>query len=575
MPLAAGSTLKDTFVLERELGEGGMGVVWLARHRVLDSRVAVKVLHARCADDESARARFEQEARAIARVDSPHVVRIFDYGLTDEGEPFFVMELLAGRDLRAELDARGALGCADAVRIVRQACAALGRAHEAGITHRDIKPANIFLVAGSDELFVKLLDFGVAKLADHDLGMTQTHATVGTPYYMSPEQFVDPRTIDHRSDLWSLAVVAYACLVGRLPFLGESVGALSVAVHRGDFTPPCAANEALPGALDAWFARALAPERADRFQSARELAETFATAALAPVAAGDTSTTTRREPARRQTEGDGSSTGEPVVTEIARPIAAASAGPAAPTVAAGPPAHQAVLTAEQAPSSRPSAAAPPVARAPRRCGGAVLIGAVTAAALFAGLSAGLLMSRSGDGPAAPSAPAGSAAPAEPARAGDASPNGLGGPASTSASSASATATAGPSSASAAATAEPSSAVTPATSSSPSAPAPMVAPPPAPTGGPLPPPSATNLARGDRCAAPAQCASGFCADGVCCKTACTKPCTACTERKVFGRGSHAGDCGYIERGLDPDNECPGKEVCSGIGYCADPDKLPQW
>jgi eukaryotic-like serine/threonine-protein kinase len=280
MPVVAGSLLKNNIELEHELGSGAMGVVWRARNLALDSPVAVKVLAARVAADPEARARFAQEARAVARIDSAHVVRIFDYGVTEEGEPFFVMELLRGDDLRARIQAGGTLDLATTLTIVRQLCAALGRAHELGIVHRDVKPANVFLLHESGGPFVKVLDFGIAKLASaQDLELTASNALVGTPYYMSPEQFVDPRRIDHRADLWSVAVIAYACLVGKLPFVGETVGGLSLAVHRGVFPAPSEARPTLPAPLDAWFRRALDPEPGGRFESADALAQSFADAA--------------------------------------------------------------------------------------------------------------------------------------------------------------------------------------------------------------------------------------------------------------------------------------------------------
>ncbi len=280
MPPSAGSILKENLVLGRELGRGAMGVVWLAHNRTLDSRVAVKVLSARGLGSDEARARFAREARAVARIDSPHVVRVFDYGTTDDGDPFFVMELLRGRDLKSHLEEHGPLEPDDAVTVVRQLCAALGRAHELSVVHRDIKPANVFLSEGSEDLFVKVVDFGIARLVtDGGLDLTATTALLGTPYYMSPEQFVDPRGIDARADLWSVAVVAYACLTGCLPFQGDTVGALSLTVHRGEFTPATEHRSSLPPAVDAWFRRALDPEPSKRFQTARELADAF-TAAL-------------------------------------------------------------------------------------------------------------------------------------------------------------------------------------------------------------------------------------------------------------------------------------------------------
>src|SRR5690606_29045384 len=177
--------------------------------------------------------RFLREAKAVARIDHPHVVRIFDYGVTSGGAPFFIMERLRGADLYARLGADGPLSREDTIAVVEQAASALGRAHALGVVHRDIKPANVFMLEGAGRIFVKLLDFGIAKMASADaLELTQTATLLGTPYYMSPEQFIDPRDVDHRTDLWSLSVVAYACLVGELPFLGASGGAIRIPVPR-------------------------------------------------------------------------------------------------------------------------------------------------------------------------------------------------------------------------------------------------------------------------------------------------------------------------------------------------------
>src|SRR5690606_20071651 len=276
MPLGPGSVVGTNIVIEQELGHGAMGAVLRAQDRALGSPVAVKVLAAAMASDAEAQARFAQEARGAAQLDSPHVVKIFDYGITGEGEPFIVMELLRGRDLREHLETKGPQSPAATASILRQLCRGLAQAHERGLVHRDIKPANVFLLDPDGDPFVKVLDFGVAKYAGGgDLGMTTTGAIMGTPYYMSPEQFVDPRAIDHRSDLWSAAVVAYGCLIGKLPFLGNTIGALSLAVHRGEFPPPSTQRAGLPPAVDAFFARAFRTNPVERYGSARELADAF------------------------------------------------------------------------------------------------------------------------------------------------------------------------------------------------------------------------------------------------------------------------------------------------------------
>jgi eukaryotic-like serine/threonine-protein kinase len=284
MSLTAGAMLTDSLLLERELGSGGMGTVWLARNCALDSHVAVKVLHAHGGGQaDVARQRFEREARGLARLDHPHIVRIFDFGITIDGEPYIVMELLRGEDLKARLERVGRLSPAETASIVAQACKALTRAHAEGVVHRDIKPANLFLLpTDGEEDFVKVLDFGVAKFASSDeMAMTSTGTLMGTPSFMSPEQLLDPKRIDHRTDLWALGVVVYACLTGSLPFAGETISALGLAVYHGQFSAPSLLRPELGAALDAWTTRALHRDPEGRFQSARELSESLSAAVSA------------------------------------------------------------------------------------------------------------------------------------------------------------------------------------------------------------------------------------------------------------------------------------------------------
>ena len=258
--------------LDRPLGAGAMGSVWLADHLTLGSQVVVKFMSHELARSADAVQRFSREAATAFQVRHPHVVQILDHGVTGDGIPFIVMELLEGRDLGKHLE-HGRLAPLEVARIVTQAGKALDRMHERGVVHRDIKPENIFLCdVGGSERFVKVLDFGVAKRADA-LRSTRTGAMLGTPYYMSPEQMSGARELDHRTDLWSLGVVAFFALTGRRPFDGETLARLAVAIHGGS-TPSLRAHDAsLPAALDAWFARACAREPAARFSTARDLSE--------------------------------------------------------------------------------------------------------------------------------------------------------------------------------------------------------------------------------------------------------------------------------------------------------------
>ena len=237
-----GALLADKYKIEKKIGEGGMGSVYIANQRPIDRKVAVKVLLSKLAEDEVAVKRFEQEAKAISRMQHPNTVTIYDFGKTSEEDDerlYIVMEYLRGQTLTQVLRADGQLTSGRAARIMRQVCASLGDAHAAGIIHRDLKPDNIFLTeVGGDKDWVKVLDFGVAKLADSDgVGtLTQTGMIFGTPKYMSPEQ-AEGRPIDYRADIYALGVVLYELLVGRPPFVADTPVGLLLK-HISEPPPP-------------------------------------------------------------------------------------------------------------------------------------------------------------------------------------------------------------------------------------------------------------------------------------------------------------------------------------------------
>ncbi len=268
----------DKYRLTRLLGRGGMGSVWEGVHTSLGTRVAVKFIEAEYAADEEARNRFKNEARAAAKLRSKHVVQVYDHGVTDDGRPYIVMEFLSGEPLDKRLDRAGRLPLPDTANIIMQTCRALSKAHEAGIVHRDLKPENVFLVWDDEDKadIAKVVDFGIAKFTDPSLGAssaTRTGSVLGTPYYMSPEQARGLRSVDYRSDLWSIGVIAFRCVAGRLPFEGEAIGDVLVKICTAPLPVPSAIAPELPPAFDAWFAHALAREPENRFQSARELAD--------------------------------------------------------------------------------------------------------------------------------------------------------------------------------------------------------------------------------------------------------------------------------------------------------------
>ena len=254
-----------------------MGEVWLGKHLTLHTEVAVKFVTEEYAQNPAIRERFAREAAAAAKVKSPHIVQVFDHGFTPDDSPYIVMELLQGEELNDRLQRTRTVSLPELVAIVRQTCKGLSKAHQAGIVHRDIKPHNVFLTEADGDVFVKVLDFGIAKEADQAASsMTQTGSMLGTPYYMSPEQIQNSKNV--RFDLWALAVLAYEALTGAKPFDGESIGAISFAIFEGTFAPPSTHVPGLPASIDSWFMRAFAKRPADRFQSAREFADAFVAA---------------------------------------------------------------------------------------------------------------------------------------------------------------------------------------------------------------------------------------------------------------------------------------------------------
>jgi serine/threonine protein kinase len=273
-----GATISGRFRIDRLLGRGSMGAVWLARHLTLDVDVAVKFIDPAFRNELDHRTRFVHEAQSAARINSPHVVNVLDFG-EDGGRLYIAMEYLVGEDLSSFLERGGRLSLDVAARVVAHACRGLGKAHALGIAHRDIKPENLFLCGdGEEEGFVlKILDFGVAKTTQRGTSFTGTSAgqLIGSPAYMSPEQARGLPQIDGRSDLFSLAVVAYHCLTGSPPFSGDSLPELLFGIIGADPEPVSRRVPGLPPALDAWFERALDKDPAKRFQSAKEMSHAF------------------------------------------------------------------------------------------------------------------------------------------------------------------------------------------------------------------------------------------------------------------------------------------------------------
>jgi serine/threonine-protein kinase len=277
----AGQVIAGKYRLDEVLGQGAMGTVWSATHVSLGQRCAVKLIAPEYATSREARQRFKVEATAAARIRSRFVVNVSDTGETDEGVPYLVMELLEGDTVERRLRRDGPLPLGEAVRVTAQVARGLAKAHALGIIHRDLKPANIFLALTDEGAIAKVLDFGIAKITDHNqrTSTTRTGTVLGTPQFMSPEQVRGLRTLDHRADLYSLGMVAYDMLTGRLAFDGDAFGDLLLAICTRPLPSVTGVAPHLPPALDAWFARACAREPQDRFQSADELAAAMAEAA--------------------------------------------------------------------------------------------------------------------------------------------------------------------------------------------------------------------------------------------------------------------------------------------------------
>jgi serine/threonine-protein kinase len=259
--------------------------VWLGHDGSLNREVAIKLIDPKFADDAEARSRFLREAQLAARISSSHIVQIFDHGLSNDGRPFMAMEYLRGSSLRVRLTEDGPLSLDEMMRILSPLCLALGQAHAEGIIHRDLKPENVFVVAGAEGSgeIVKILDFGVAKatgLSDSLAGGTATGDLLGTPCYMSPEQARGLKTVDHRTDLWAVGVIAFEGLTGVRPFEERTLGALVGKILAGPTPVPSrtAPEAAIPPEIDSWMARALARDPSERFASAKDLASSFALA---------------------------------------------------------------------------------------------------------------------------------------------------------------------------------------------------------------------------------------------------------------------------------------------------------
>ncbi len=273
-----GLVLLDRYRIVKKLGAGGMGDVYEGVHELIGKKLAIKCLHADFAAHPEAVARFQRESRAATAVGNEHIVDVSDVGELPDGSPFMVMEYLQGQELAGLIDSSESIAVPRVIKIALEILEALHAAHQSGVVHRDMKPENVFLIQRGDNAdFVKVLDFGISMITENSdaaLGrMTQTGVAMGTPNYMSPEQAKGERSLDHRTDLYSLGVILYEILTGRVPFQAGTLAVLMTKILTEVPKPIREIRPDVPAALDRIILRAMAKEPAVRYEDAEEFAD--------------------------------------------------------------------------------------------------------------------------------------------------------------------------------------------------------------------------------------------------------------------------------------------------------------
>lgn len=266
-----GQTIDDRYLIQRVLGEGGMGLVYQAQHVVLGKPLAIKVLRPEVSRDGEIMARFRQEAQSASGIGNQHIIDISDFGTLSDGSTYFVMEFLGGQSLTDAIEAQAGMEPDRVVHIARQLCLALGAAHAAGIVHRDLKPDNVQLIERSgDKDFVKVLDFGIAKVGGNSSKLTRAGQVFGTPHYMSPEQCAGTG-VDSRTDIYALGVILYEMVTGSVPFDADNLMGILTKHLYEEPVPPKQIKADIPDELEAVILRAMAKSLDDRYQTMEEL----------------------------------------------------------------------------------------------------------------------------------------------------------------------------------------------------------------------------------------------------------------------------------------------------------------
>ena len=276
-----GTVLQDSYRLTRLIGAGGMGAVYEGLQLRLNKRVAVKLMVRDLAANQEALARFRREAEVTSHLGHPHIVHVFDFGAAPSGEPYLVMEYLEGEDLDHRIRREGRISLDSTVHVIKQVASALAATHAKGVVHRDLKPANVFVMDIEGETdFIKVVDFGISKVKAATTKLTGASVVMGTPNYMSPEQARGQiEDIDHRTDQWSLACIAYEMLTGRGPFVGENAVSLLYQVIHQEPPPLALRAPGLPEGVQRVLSRALSKSMADRFGSITDFSRAFDAAA--------------------------------------------------------------------------------------------------------------------------------------------------------------------------------------------------------------------------------------------------------------------------------------------------------